>query len=74
MNNTMWMSLDVLALGCAALAAVLYIVRCIEVSRTDKISEPAGPYRRRDPLTIVLILAALLAVALGILRMFAAVM
>lgn len=74
MNDTIWGALDALALGCAVLAAALWIVRCIEVNRADRVGEPAVSFHRRDPLTVALIMAAVVAVALGILRMFAAVM
>lgn len=74
MNDTMWMVLDGLALSSAALAAVLWIARCVEVSRVDRAGRPATSFRRRSPVTLALILAAVVAVTLGILRMFAAVM
>ncbi|MGN7225793.1 hypothetical protein ACTHQW_05550 [Dietzia maris] len=74
MNDAVWMAVDGLALGCAALAAVLWIVRCVEMSRADRVGEPSVSFQRRSPVTLALIVVAVVAVALGILRMFAAVM
>ena len=74
MNDTVRMAIDGLALGCAALAAVLWIVRCVEVSRADRVDEPARSFLRRSPVSLALIVASVVAVVLGILRMFAAVM